>query len=152
MHILIIVLFVVGFDVASGQIPSKRNNLIDGHLERVTQPNLEVRKTFEKIERGVETGSIESLYALFPQQLSVSLDGNESGVFSNNQAAALLRNYFSLKRPISFSFTRISDKASNPYATGTLVYVHKGNRETAQIYVSLAERDSRWVVKQFNIY
>jgi hypothetical protein len=152
MVVSVLALLVYSFAVGGAQQLQKRNSLLERQPESVFQPTVEARKVFEQVERGLETGSVESLYPVFAAQLSVSMEGRENGTFSNNQVVALLKNFFAQRTPISFSFSKMAGQATNPYATGTLVYAHKGTQRRAQVYVSLIQRESRWVINQFNIY
>src|SRR4030042_11948 len=52
---------------------------------------------------------------------------------------------------LSFEFSRLSDTSATPFATGRMTFISGGRRESAQIYVSLRFKDSRWVIGQFNI-
>ena len=88
----------------------------------------------------------------FAPQVFVNMSGGESGYYSASQTASILQRYFSSRTAISFEFSRYKDIGSAPFATGRFVYVVRGRRESAQIYVSLRYLDSRWVINQFNIY
>ncbi|MBI4418685.1 MAG: DUF4783 domain-containing protein [Ignavibacteriales bacterium] len=110
------------------------------------------REIFQAVERGITSGTIGSLSPLFGKQVSMTIRGSESGVFSSAQALTILKNYFSGKKPAQFSFTRVVDGTSNPYATGRMTFVSRGNKESVQVYVSLTRQDSDWVLSQFNLY
>lgn len=138
--------------LAGWQFPQKKNSILDRRTEGVQQTGAEVRRVLERIERGLASGSVETLYPVLSAQLSISIDGSEGGIYSNNQVAALLKSYFAQKKPVTFSFSKINDRTSNPYATGTLIYSHKGTQQSAQVYVSLIQRESQWVINQLNIY
>ena len=107
---------------------------------------------FHRIENGIRAFSVDEFEMEFGSVISLSIGTGEGGKFSANQAISILRRYFSERRYISFTFSRVNDRKAYPYATGRLVFVHKGNQESAQIYVSLTMQDSRWVIDQFNIY
>lgn len=84
--------------------------------------------------------------------VSIAIGSGGRGYFSANQAASVLSEYLSVRKPIFFKFSRIHEKGTVPYATGRLVYIRKGNQESSQVYVSLTKQDSRWVINQFNVY
>jgi hypothetical protein len=130
----------------------KKDSIIDRSVAAPSVRQVDVRKLFGQIEHGILNSSLASSPVPFAQQVYINVPGGESGYFSSNQGASILQTYFSGRVPISFQFTRYSDKAPNPYATGRLTFARRGQRESAQIYVSFVFQDSRWVIGQFNIY
>lgn len=144
---------------ASGQIrsktlkPDKIDSLVGKEASAApTHPDPAVEELFESIEKGLQSGSVTSFSENLGTQVFINISGGESGYFSANQFVSVLQNYFAHRKPLSFTFSRLNSSTTNPYATGRLSYQYKGNREYAQIYISLARRDSRWVVSQFSIY
>ena len=119
------------------------------HLNQ--QPS-KVLSVFHSIENGIRKCSVEDFEKELGTTVSLAIGSGERGFFSMNQAASVISEYFSGRRPISFEFSRIHEKGSAPYATGRLVYVQKGKQESVQVYVSLTRQDSRWTINQFNIY
>ena len=112
----------------------------------------EAQRVFRSVQDAIGSGSTAVLRGYFGEQVSLNLQRVESGVYSANQAASILGTYFAPRQPISFSFSRMSDTGPNPYGTGRLTFVHKGNRQSVQVYVSLARRGSTWVVSEFTVY
>jgi hypothetical protein len=119
---------------------------------RLNQQHSRVLAIFQNIEHGLQMCTVETFDREFGTMVSIAIGSGERGYFSMNQAASVLTEYFSAHRPISFEFSHIYEKGNAPYATGRLVYVHKGNQGSIQVYVSLTRQDSRWVINQFNIY
>ncbi|RPI03891.1 MAG: DUF4783 domain-containing protein [Ignavibacteriae bacterium] len=119
---------------------------------RVDQQRSRVFDVFQIIEKGIRSSAVEEFEKELGSMVTISIGSGERGYFSMNQAASVLSEYFSLRRPISFEFSRIHEKSAAPYATGRFVFVQKGNQESVQVYVSLTRQDSRWVITQFNIY
>jgi hypothetical protein len=107
---------------------------------------------FTEIEAAIAEGSVSILETYLAGQVYISISGGESGYFSAKQAAAILQNYFLHRKPVSFSFSRVSEQGPIPYATGRLLFTSKGNRDSAQMYVSLSRHETRWVLAQLNIY
>jgi len=107
---------------------------------------------FQKVERGIISGDLDALAPSLGKQVSMTIRGNESGYFSAAQALTILKNYFSSRKALQFSFNRINETAAYPYATGRLDYGVRGSKESVQVYVSLARQDTVWVISQFNIY
>ncbi|HWP81052.1 MAG TPA: DUF4783 domain-containing protein [Bacteroidota bacterium] len=141
------------FDLSlSQEQPQRRNSFLNTRPDRSVQTNPEIQRMLTSIERGVAAGTPEVFFGSLSDQVWMSIVGGERGVYSNNQALAILQSFFANRRPISFQFSRIDEVASTPYATGRFVYINRGKQESSQIYVSLEERGSQWVVTQFNIY
>jgi len=107
---------------------------------------------FHRIEQGIVNGSVENFSDAFALSLSLSVGNVERGLFSANQAKAILSEYFSARRMTGFSFSRVKYTAVNPYATGRIVFIQKGNQESAQVYVLLSLQNAHWKISQFNIY
>ena len=111
-----------------------------------------VRDIFQKVEKGIKTGKIDEYEKEMDNLVSITIGPNEHGYYSTNQALSILHGYFAERRPVSFGFSKIHETGTSPYATGRFVYLQKGIRESAQVYVSLTFQDSIWVIGQFNIY
>jgi hypothetical protein len=133
-------------------VPPKANSLQQRSPTSLSVQDPDVQRTFRAVQEAIATGAIAVLRGYFGEQVSLNLQRIESGVYSGNQAASILGTYFEPRQRVSFSFTRMSDSVPNPYATGRLTFLHKGNRESVQVYVSLSRRGSTWVVCEFNVY
>jgi hypothetical protein len=106
----------------------------------------------KKVEFGLQSNSIENIKDELGEIVSITISSGEQGYFSANQALSVLANYFSERRLNSIKFSTIYEKGTVPYATGRFVYMQKGIRKSAQVYISLTRQDSLWVISQFNIY
>jgi hypothetical protein len=134
------------------QRKQKRDSLVGEEAVRFSPQQVAVRSLFGKIQHGILSASLASSPSFFANQVSVNISGGESGYYSANQVLSLLQNYFVTRKPAGFEFSRFHDLGPAPYATGRLTYNTRGNRESAQVYVSLVEQDSKWVISQLNIY
>lgn len=156
LWVVILSLCIVG--EASGQVrpiqqrKMKKDSLIGEEVVRFSPQQVAVRSFFGKIQHGILTSSLASSPSYFANQVSVNISGGESGYYSANQVLSLLQNYFLTRKPAGFEFSRFHDRGPAPYATGRLTFNTKGNRESAQVYVSLVQQDSKWVISQLNIY
>ena len=112
----------------------------------------EIRGLFDRIQRLITSGSVEGLLADLAPTVDMNIVGEEPGRYSSNQAASILSRFFLARKPLAFSFTSVADAVPLPYATGPLSSIQRGNRETAQVYVSLRRIGSRWRIAQLNIY
>ncbi len=135
---------------------SKSTSAEDARIEtpaaKQTPQSGEVRSVFNTVEAALITGNVKSLSALLAKQVSMTIRGSESGFFSSAQSLTILKNFFSSRKPGQFSYSRMNDTVPHPYATGRLDFVLQGSKESVQVYVSLTQQGSAWVISQFNIY
>ena len=124
----------------------------DSPWVRQDQPYSRVQSLFKMIESGIATCNVDEFDQDLGTIVSITIGSGERRYYSKHQAASVLSEYFSKRKPVAFEFSRVHIKGSAPYATGRLVYVLKGNQESVQVYVSLTKQDSRWTVNQFNMY
>ncbi len=110
------------------------------------------REILAEIEGIIQRGEGEGLSRYLSPHVYISLKGSEWGFYSSNQATYVLWKFFSTYKPISFSFSTYGEVESNRFATGRGYFSSKGVRESLQIYVSLALREGRWVLVEFNAY
>ena len=141
-----------GFLFFAGEALSQVNTFMERQRPVIVGQRPDVKNVFKTVEKGVSSGSIVSFSNRFGPQVHVSITGKDEGYFSANQTTSVLQSYFVPLKPVSFTFSRFHEKGENPYATGRLTYIARGNQESVQIYVSLALHDSEWVIGQFNMY
>jgi|WetSurMetagenome_2_1015567.scaffolds.fasta_scaffold07580_2 hypothetical protein len=106
----------------------------------------------QKVERGLQNNSMDYYKTEFGEVVSITISSGEHGYYSANQAVSVLGNYFMERRPVSFEFSSIHIKGSMPYATGSFIYIQKGIQKSVQVYISLTQQNSKWVIGQFNLY
>jgi hypothetical protein len=110
------------------------------------------RQILTEIQAGIAKGDASLFADHLGPQVFLSLKGAEGGYYSANQALYVLQGFFSVHRPISFAFSTQGEVEDSPFATGRGFFTAKGQRESAQVYVSLTRSEGRWVVAEFNIY
>jgi len=130
-------------------VPSTKNASPTKHEIKRQQ---EADDLFHRIELGIASGSVDNFSDAFSLSLSLSVGTVERGLYSANQAKAILSEYFNGRRVTGFLFSRIKYTAANPYATGRISFIRRGNQESAQVYVLLSLQNSHWKISQFNIY
>ena len=111
-----------------------------------------IAEIFRKVELGLQNNAVDKFKKDLGEIVSMTISSGEHGYYSANQAVSVLVGYFSERRLVSFKFSQIHEKNSAPYATGRFIYVQKGIQKSAQVYVSLTQQKSLWVISQFNIY
>lgn len=154
MRLLLLALVVLVLPVQAQVRPKiadpRANSLLNERVE--TRQSPEATALLRKVERGILGGSVELFNASFAKQVSMTISGGESGYYSGGQASLILQNFFSIRKPTQFTFSRMNDSVASPYATGRLSFIRRGTKESVQVYVSLTRQDSEWVITQFNIY
>lgn len=75
----------------------------------------------------------------------------ENGYFSTEQSFFILKNFFALCGPVSFSLSSSNLDEENPYGIGSYQYFRRGRRETAQIFLSLTRAQDDWKLTQITI-
>jgi hypothetical protein len=157
MRVLLLILTLLMTSPSHGQEkkvsgPAAAGSAGQQHAPQGSPSRGSPRLLFKLIEHGVASSSVESFTRLFGSSVSMSIVLQGAGYFSANQAVSVLSNFFSSRKPLSFSFSSINEQASAPFATGRYVYIRRGAEESLQIYVALAPRDTSWSISQFNIY
>lgn len=150
--ILILFVYTANAQVKRQSLHYKSGKTILSKSDSVDLQNPRILKIIKKIENGIRAGTIEPFAREFNTMVSISIGSIESNTLSMNQTISILTEYFSERRTISFDFSLIDTKKETPYATGRYTCVHKGSKESVQIYISFTLQDSQWVIKQFNIY
>lgn len=107
---------------------------------------------FRSVQQSIAKGDFDELTRHFGRHIYLNIRSIESGYYSANQAQFVVQNFFTVHKPISFSFTTYGESGGSPYATGRGSINVKGNREYIQVYVSLVKQKDRWVISQFNVY
>lgn len=125
--------------------------------EKSTSPDVPERvkacnQVFKNVQEGILANNISLFSSKLASQVYVNLRGGESGYFSENQVHYVLGNYLRSRKLANFEFTTVGQSESNPYATGSAIFIVKGTREIAQVYVSLSFVGERWAITQINIY
>ncbi|MCK9280279.1 MAG: DUF4783 domain-containing protein [Melioribacteraceae bacterium] len=111
----------------------------------------EVQKIFIKIEDGLNNGNTDKFSNYFGDKTYLSLSNSVSGYYSQNQAFYILKDFFSVNKPIGFKISNQIIEGNSPFASGTLKYVTKGIRTSASVFISLKQINSDWVVTQITI-
>ena len=153
--LLLILLFVSGHEVSSQVKPktkTSRSLLMPGEVLKKDSQQTEISGFFRSIEKAVSEGSIEPVVSSFATSVFVNVTSGQSGYLSASQAASVLANYFGARKPLGFKFSRMNDTGPAPYATGRFSFVQNGTQGASQVYVSLTNQGSHWVISQFNIY
>ncbi|MBE0645309.1 MAG: DUF4783 domain-containing protein [Bacteroidetes bacterium] len=114
-------------------------------------PEREARELLLGAKDALSSGNIRYLRPHLGQKIYLNLFTGINGYYSSEQAFLILESLFSTYQPISFSFSSRNFSIRNPYGFGPLTYEHRGKRETAEMFLSLANVRGKWVINQITI-
>ena len=140
-----IIFLLLSFSVSFSQ----NSNLIQKTDSDKIKPQDEL--IFKEIESGIKDAKVDRISKYFGQQTYFSFSNGINGYYSNNQAFYVLEDFFKLYKVTSFKFDYIKTDKNNSHATGKYNYDNKGQRSTAQVYISLKKVGSNWIITQFTI-
>ncbi|MDY0083452.1 MAG: DUF4783 domain-containing protein [Ignavibacteriaceae bacterium] len=118
---------------------------------KVTVESNQQESVFKDIEAGIKDGKVENISKYFGQQTYFSFSNGINGYYSSNQAFYVLEDFFRIYKVTSFKFEHIKNDKFNSYATGKYNYDNKGQRSTAQVYISIKKVGPNWIITQFTI-
>ncbi len=118
---------------------------------KVTVEGNQQESIFKEIELGIKEGNVETISKYFGQQTYFSFSNGINGYYSSNQAFYVLEDFFKIYKVTSFKFEHIKNDKLNSYATGKYNYDNKGQRSTAQVYISIKKVGPNWIITQFTI-
>jgi hypothetical protein len=148
--IILLMPFISEAQVKTQTVASQANDTLTSAHSAI-QRTL-IAEIFRNVEQGLQNNTADKFKNNLGEIVSMTISSGEHGYYSANQAVSVLVGYFSERRLVSFRFSRIHEKDFAPYATGRFIYAQKGIQKSAQVYISLTQQDSRWVISQFNIY
>ena len=106
---------------------------------------------FREIESGIKTAEVKNISKYFGAQTYFSFSNGINGYYSTNQAYYVLEDFFNLYKVTSFKFDHIKTDKNISYATGNYNFDNKGQRSTAQVYISIKKIGTSWQITQFTI-
>lgn len=118
---------------------------------RAQDPERTARDLLLGAKDALSSGNVAFLRPHFGQKVYLNLFTGINGYYSAGQAALILESFFSAYRPISFSFSSRNFSIRNPYGFGPITLTHRGKRETAEMFLSLANVHNRWMISQITI-
>ena len=118
---------------------------------RQSDPDRPARELLLGSKDAISSGNIRYLRPHLGQKVYLNLFTGINGYYSGEQAFLILESLFSTYMPISFSFSSRNFSIRNPYGFGPLTYERRGKRETAEMFLSLANVRGEWVINQITI-
>ncbi len=128
-------IFAIGLLVATTTLGATGVEAMQDDTERA-------RSALRTIEDAIQQRDVQLLARSFSSKVYITLFTGENGWYSAEQSYFILRNFFSTHTPLSLSLTPSGAASGTPYGVGTLLYMSRGRRSSAQIFVSLVRTDS----------
>ncbi len=139
---------IICFFFFSVSYPQTSDTTKRTETKKQTQPE---ELIFKEIESGIKEAKVSKISKYFGQQTYFSFSTGINGYYSSNQAFYVLEDFFNLYKVTSFKFDYVKVDKTNSHATGTYNYDNKGQRSTAQVYISLKKIGNNWIITQFTI-
>jgi hypothetical protein len=117
-------------------------------LNHQTEPG----EIFDRIEKGIQQGDIDTFSAYLGPQIAITMGGDRSGCYSPNQAYSILKNFFGMRKTLGFEFSTKNESERRATATGGGRFLRRGTKEYLQIYVMLNRVDGQWIISQIHFY
>jgi hypothetical protein len=114
-------------------------------------PEREARQLLLGAKDALSSGNVGFLRPHLGQKVYLNLFTGINGYYSSGQAFLILESLFSTYQPISFSFSSRNFSIRNPYGFGPITFERRGRRETAELFLSLANVNGKWVISQVTI-
>ncbi|MBL0173804.1 MAG: DUF4783 domain-containing protein [Ignavibacteria bacterium] len=111
----------------------------------------DARRLLTRIEGALASGDSRSLLPFLNAKMFLTLFTGESGYYSAEQAAFILRNFFHTHSSIGCSFHNTNVGDDSAFGVGTLTFVKRGQRGSAQVFVSLAAGKGGWRITQITV-
>ncbi|MDT8325186.1 MAG: DUF4783 domain-containing protein [Bacteroidota bacterium] len=128
-----------------------RMNAADAGATAAQQSEREARDLLLGAKDALSSGNIRFLESRLGHKVYLNLFTGINGYYSSEQAYLILESFFSTYTPISFSYSSRNFSIRNPYGFGPFTYERRGRRGSAEMFVSLALVDERWVINQITV-
>lgn len=122
-----------------------------GATDGMQQSEREARDLLLGAKDALSSGNIRFLESRLGHKVYLNLFTGINGYYSSEQAYLILESFFSTYTPISFSYSSRNFSIRNPYGFGPFTYERRGRRGSAEMFVSLALVDERWVINQITV-
>jgi hypothetical protein len=111
----------------------------------------DARRLLTRIEGALASGDSRALLPLLNAKMFLTLFTGESGYYSAEQTAFILRNFFHTHASIGCTFHNTNVGDDNAFGVGTMTFIKRGQRGSAQVFVSLAAGKNGWRITQITV-
>lgn len=127
-------------------------SFLHSYQTREDSARTDIPAIFDAVENGITKANIKLFSGYFAKQVSLNLSSRKNAYYSANQSFYILQNYFDSRKVVSFKFSTLNTTDTSPYATGGGIVRTRGANDAFQVFVSLTNDGSRWVISQLNVY
>lgn len=106
---------------------------------------------FDSIKSGIVGGNVSLFSQYLDSQTFLNLSNSAVGYYSSNQAVYVLQNFINNYQNTKFNYSEIQLNNKNPYAVGVYKYYYKGEKDSANVFISLKKIRNEWKIKQITI-
>ena len=106
----------------------------------------------DRIEEGIVAGNVKYFSSYLGSQIAITMGSDQTGSYSANQGFSILKNFFELRKTLSFAFTTQQESAQRAFATGGGRFLRRGMKENLQVYVVLDRIEGKWIITQISLY
>lgn len=135
---------------ARGQQQTAQQQTAQQQAEQ-SDPDRPARELLLGAKDAVSSGNLRYLRPHLGKKVYLNLMTGINGYYSGEQAFLILESLFSTYIPISFSFSSRNFSIRNPYGFGPLTYERRGKRDTAEMFLSLANVNGEWMINHISI-
>ena len=111
----------------------------------------DARRLLTRIAEAIAAGDSRSISAQLNMKVFLTLFTGESGYYSAEQTTYILRNFFQTHSAASFSFHNTNVTGESAFGVGTFAFTKRGQRGSAQVFISLAAGKQSWRITQITV-
>jgi hypothetical protein len=151
-ELLTILLSVATVQAQVGKVNPRAHYLVQKLQPADAILDSESRQSIDALEKQLREGTTNVIAQLAGSSIFLSLPGFEGSIVSANQARVIVQEFFGRRAMRGFEFTQRGLSNGNPFATGRMTAVFRGEMESYQVYVAFTRVDRRIILSQLNIY
>ena len=111
----------------------------------------DARKLLTRIAEAFASGDSRSIGTQLNPKVFLTLFTGENGYYSAEQTTFILRNFFNTHAAVTFSFHNTNVTGESAFGVGTFLFMKRGQRGTAQVFISIAAGKPSWRITQITV-
>lgn len=144
------IVFIILLIIIGGKNHLAQDDQLKRNFHSQSQSKL-AGELLDTIEQAIADSHYENISPYLSEQTYLSFLNGVNGYYSSNQAYYILEDFFKEYKVISFNLNEIRLNTLTPFATGICYYDNKGNRDEANIYITLKLTGTTWKITQMTI-
>jgi hypothetical protein len=110
------------------------------------------KRAIGDVELGISTSDASIFAGHLAGQVRLRLGSEDWREFSAKQSYYVLQEFLRDRSFKPFEFSTMDESTEAPFASGTIELVHRGNRQTAQVYVAFSLSPGKCLITAINIH